>query len=371
MASVTLHDVSKSYDAAVPAVADLTLEVVDGEFMVLVGPSGCGKSTLLRMIAGFVAPSKGSITIGGRDVTDVRPRDRDVAMVFQSYALYPHMTVRQNLEFGLKRRRQPRATIDEQVSEAARVLELEPLLDRHPDTLSGGQRQRVAIGRAMVREPAVYLMDEPLSNLDAKLRVSMRSELARLHATLGVTTIYVTHDQTEAMTLGDRVCVLDGGVLQQVGEPRALYERPVNRFVAGFIGSPAMNFVEAEVIDDALVYGALRIPLDGRLRDELDGRRSVTVGIRPGDFDLDGDGAVRVTVTPELLEYLGGEQAVEFPLAERGERFVALVSPRAPIGLGRPLELCVASDRIHLFDHGSGLALRSGRDAVRRPLETR
>jgi ABC-type sugar transport system ATPase subunit len=368
MASVALRGVSKRYPGGgAPAVSELTLEVPDGEFMVLVGPSGCGKSTLLRMVAGFVAPTEGAISIGDRDVTRVRPRDRDVAMVFQSYALYPHMTVRENLEFGLKRRREPRAGIEAKTREAAAVLELEPLLDRRPDTLSGGQRQRVAIGRAMVREPAVYLMDEPLSNLDAKLRVSMRSELARLHATLGVTTVYVTHDQTEAMTLGDRVCVLESGVLQQVGSPRELYERPVNRFVAGFIGSPAMNFLPAELVDGALVHAALRVPLDDRLRLALDGRRSVVLGIRPDDLAFGDEGAVRFTVLPELLEYLGSEQAVEFSLTGGGERSVALVSPRAPVQLGAPLELSVDPDRIHLFDDDSGLAL--GRSAVDSPTQ--
>ncbi len=372
MASVALHGVSKQFDGGVTAVSDVTLEIPDGEFMVLVGPSGCGKSTLLRMVAGFAAPSAGSITIGERDVTAVRPRDRDVAMVFQSYALYPHMTVRQNLQFGLRRRRVARAEIEAKTAEVAEVLELAPLLDRHPETLSGGQRQRVAIGRAMVREPAVYLMDEPLSNLDAKLRVSMRSELARLHATLGVTTIYVTHDQTEAMTLGDRVCVLQGGVLQQVGSPRQLYERPRNRFVAGFIGSPAMNFLAAEVEDGALVHGALRVPIDARIAGALNGRRSAVLGIRPDDLDAGGDGAVRFTVVPQLLEYLGAQQAVEFSLGD-GERSTALVSPRARVGLGVPVELSAEAAAIHLFDADSGLALRpAGAEAgAERPLEIR
>jgi multiple sugar transport system ATP-binding protein len=362
MASLALHELTKVFGNDVAAVSGVELDVADGEFLVLVGPSGCGKSTLLRLIAGFERPTEGSVWIGDCDVTAVRPRERDIAMVFQSYALYPHMTVRGNLEFGMRRRREPAARIAAQTARAAEILELDGLLDRLPDTLSGGQRQRVAIGRAMVREPAVYLMDEPLSNLDAKLRVSMRSELARLHASLGVTTAYVTHDQTEAMTLGQRVCVLDRGVVQQVGTPRELYEQPRNLFVAGFIGSPAMNFVAAEVDDGALRHGPLRLPIDTRLAAALDGRREVLVGIRPCDFRLAGEpdaqtAGIAARVCPDHLEYHGAEQAIGFSLAA-GERLIALADARAPLALGRPLALCVDPEHVHVFDAADGRALR-------------
>ena len=249
MATVTFEHVWKKYGEVV-AVNDLNLEIQDGEFMVLVGPSGCGKTTSLRMIAGLEEISQGTMRIGDRVVNDLAPKDRDVAMVFQSYALYPHMTVRDNLAFGLKLRKVPKDEIKRRVDEAARTTELTNLLDRKPKQLSGGQRQRVALGRAIVREPAVFLMDEPLSNLDAKLRVATRAELARLHQRLKTTTVYVTHDQVEAMTMGDRIAVMSNGLLQQVGSPQDLYRTPVNRFVAGFIGSPSMNFVDVEVVRD-------------------------------------------------------------------------------------------------------------------------
>ena len=250
MAQIILDRVEKAYAGGVRAVDDLSLDVADGEFMVLVGPSGCGKSTALRSIAGLEEISGGTITIGDRVVNDLPPKDRDIAMVFQNYALYPHMTVEQNLAFGLELRKTPKAEIARRVGEAARMLGLEPYLGRKPGALSGGQRQRVAMGRAIVREPQAFLMDEPLSNLDARLRVSMRASLSQLHERLGVTTVYVTHDQVEAMTLGDRVAVLRDGRLQQVDTPQALYEAPVNLFVAGFIGSPAMNFVTAGLVRD-------------------------------------------------------------------------------------------------------------------------
>jgi multiple sugar transport system ATP-binding protein len=261
MARIELDGVSKVFAGEVMAVDDLSLSIEDGEFMVLVGPSGCGKSTVLRLVAGLEEVTDGEIRIGDRDVTDLRPKERDIAMVFQNYALYPHMTVRENIEFGLKLRRTPKAERDRRVLEAARILELEPLLERRPAALSGGQRQRVAMGRAMVREPQAFLMDEPLSNLDAKLRVQMRTQLARLRDRLETTTIYVTHDQVEAMTLGDRVAVLRDGVLQQVDTPQTLFGAPANLFVAAFIGSPSMNLVHATIEGGAAAFAGYRVPL--------------------------------------------------------------------------------------------------------------
>jgi multiple sugar transport system ATP-binding protein len=358
VASLALERVTKRFGEGDPAVSDVGLVVPDGEFLVLVGPSGCGKSTLLRLVAGLERASEGTIRIGDRDVTHAAARDRNVAMVFQSYALYPHMSVRQNLEFGMRRRREPAERIAARVARAAFVLELDALLDRLPGSLSGGQRQRVAIGRAMVREPEIYLMDEPLSNLDAKLRVTMRSELGQLHAELGTTTVYVTHDQTEAMTLGQRVCVLDRGTVQQVGTPRELYERPCNRFVAGFLGSPAMNFLDMQVVDGWLRRAGLEIPLDPRLGAMLDGRRDVVLGIRPSDFTLGTPWEVVIETAPTRLEYLGSEQAIRFVLAEGDEPIVALVDARAALTLGRPTRLGVDPGTVHLFDARSGVALR-------------
>src|SRR3954452_7411585 len=287
MGAIRLEHVWKTYDGGVDAVRDVSLEVADGEFVVLVGPSGCGKSTLLRMIAGLEQVTAGTVHIGERDVTTVLPPDRDIAMVFQNYALYPHMTVRRNLGFGLKQRGTDRGVIAERVGGIARMLGLEELLERRPAQLSGGQRQRVAIGRALVRDPSAFLLDEPLSNLDAKLRTSMRSELARLHERLKVTTVYVTHDQIEAMTLGDRVVVLRDGVVQQIDTPQALYRTPANLFVAAFIGSPAMNLVAAEAHGDRIAFAGheLSLPADSPLRG-LD--RRVILGLRPSAFELDG-----------------------------------------------------------------------------------
>ncbi len=267
MAEIVLDQVSKVYSGGVSGVSDLTLEIGDGEFMVLVGPSGCGKSTALRSIAGLEEITSGTISIGGRIVNDLPPKDRDIAMVFQNYALYPHMTVEQNLAFGLQQRKTPKGEIKTRVADVARMLGIEEYLKRKPAALSGGQRQRVAMGRAIVREPQAFLMDEPLSNLDAKLRVSMRASLLQLHTRLGVTTVYVTHDQVEAMTLGHRVCVLRDGQLQQVDTPQALYANPMNLFVAGFIGSPAMNFINAELVQDGgptVVFAGFRFPLPPR-----------------------------------------------------------------------------------------------------------
>ncbi len=287
MAGVQLQGITKVFDGEVRAVDSVDLDIEDGEFVVLVGPSGCGKSTLLRMIAGLEEVTEGTILLGGEDVTDVLERDRDIAMVFQNYALYPHMTVRRNLGFALRMKRIPAAERERRVDEAARILGLEELMERKPAALSGGQRQRVAMGRAMVREPAAFLMDEPLSNLDAKLRVAMRAELARLHERLGVTTIYVTHDQVEAMTLGQRVAVLRDGVLQQCGAPEQVYDHPVNLFVAAFIGSPAMNLVAGRLTAEALSFAGHALALPGR--SPLAGSdREVIIGLRPSDLELPG-----------------------------------------------------------------------------------
>src|SRR6187397_2475558 len=290
MATVTFENVQKMY-GDFQAVKDLNLEIGDGEFMVLVGPSGCGKTTALRMIAGLEEISDGRLLIGDRVVNEVAPKDRDIAMVFQSYALYPHMSVYDNLAFGLKLRKTPKADIERRVKDAAEILGLEKFLDRKPKALSGGQRQRVALGRAIVREPSVFLMDEPLSNLDAKLRVQTRAEIARLHQRLGTTTIYVTHDQVEAMTMGDRIVVMRDGLLQQVGSPQELYDHPVNVFVAGFIGSPAMNFfnVKADKTDGRTVLknDALELPVPDRLKSIVEGAEGeLTAGVRPEHFEI-------------------------------------------------------------------------------------
>ena len=285
MAKIVLDGVSKVFGNDVIAVNNVSLEIGDGEFMVLVGPSGCGKSTILRILAGLEEVTAGEIFIGEKQVTDLQPKDRDVAMVFQNYALYPHMTVEQNLGFGLKLRKMPKPEAKQRVAAASKILGLEPLMQRKPAELSGGQRQRVAIGRAMVREPMAFLMDEPLSNLDAKLRVQMRAELARLHERLATTTVYVTHDQVEAMTLGQRVAVLKDGILQQVDTPQHLYNHPANLFVAAFIGSPPMNLVEADVADRSLAFGGftLPVPADAGL-EPYHGRRLI-LGIRPSDLE--------------------------------------------------------------------------------------
>jgi multiple sugar transport system ATP-binding protein len=301
MATVTFDHLYKRYGDDVIAVNDLNLEIQDGEFLVLVGPSGCGKTTALRCVAGLEEISEGRLLIGDRVVNDVAPKDRDIAMVFQSYALYPHMTVFDNLAFGLKLRKTKKEEIKRRVDEAARILGLEKLLDRKPKALSGGQRQRVALGRAIVREPSVFLMDEPLSNLDAKLRVQTRAEIARLHQRLGTTTIYVTHDQVEAMTMGDRICVMRDGLLQQVGSPQDLYDHPANVFVAGFIGSPSMNFATTRSGDgDELYLGNARLDLKGdhaRVAGERPKGSNLLIGFRPEHLELangQGDGAVQI-----------------------------------------------------------------------------
>jgi multiple sugar transport system ATP-binding protein len=379
---IVLEDVTKVYPGGVRAVDDVSLEIESGEFMVLVGPSGCGKSTLLRMIAGLEEVTEGWITIGDRDVTDLAPRHRDIAMVFQNYALYPHMTVRKNLGYGLKVRKLPNAEIERRVDDVARLLGLEEYLDRRPAALSGGQRQRVAMGRAIVREPAAYLMDEPLSNLDAKLRVAMRAELARLHDRLQTTTVYVTHDQIEAMTLGQRVTVMRNGLIQQVGAPQELYRDPANLFVAAFLGSPSMNLVDATVDDDHVEFAAFRLPLAPGRRPVRPGR--VILGIRPDDFEdvVFGDpGLPTVDVQVAVLEELGSEDHVIFPvdaqrveaeelrdvnededaqlLAEGDSLFTARVDPRTSAAVGGKVTLAVNPAGFHFFDPETGQTLRA------------
>jgi multiple sugar transport system ATP-binding protein len=354
MASVTFDHVWKRYGEVV-AVQDLNLEIQDGEFLVLVGPSGCGKTTSLRMIAGLETVTEGQVRIGDRVVNDLEPRDRDIAMVFQSYALYPHMSVRDNLAFGLKLRKIPKDEINRRVEEAARMTELANLLDRKPKELSGGQRQRVALGRAIVREPAVFLMDEPLSNLDAKLRVQTRAEISRLHQRLGTTTVYVTHDQVEAMTMGDRIAVMSEGLLQQVGTPQELYEHPTNRFVAGFIGSPSMNFVDAVVTqqDGGLVArlgdtAAARLPAGVSLPTGADG--NVTLGFRPEHLSPEANGAQTATirVRTDVVEFLGNEELLHVTAEDR--RLLALVDASMRVKPGDVLDLHVPLQHLHVFD---------------------
>jgi multiple sugar transport system ATP-binding protein len=324
MADIVLDKVGKRFADGTVAVRDVDLEIADGEFVILVGPSGCGKSTTLNMIAGLEDISSGELRIGGERVNDKAPRDRDIAMVFQSYALYPNMTVRENMAFPLKLAKLDKATIETKVSEAAKVLELTELLDRRPANLSGGQRQRVAMGRAIVRSPKAFLMDEPLSNLDAKLRVQMRTVVSRLQKKLGTTTVYVTHDQTEAMTLGDRVVIMRGGAVQQIGPPQELYDEPANLFVAGFIGSPSMNFLSAVVEDSTLRTGLGQVPLDDRLRAALTGSdapRELILGIRPEHFEdaalVDesaGRRGLEFTAPVDLVESMGSDKYVYFTL---------------------------------------------------------
>ena len=385
MAEVVLDQIDKVYPNGFHAVHELSLEVSDGEFLVLVGPSGCGKSTALRMIAGLEEISAGKLAIGGRIVNDVPPKDRDIAMVFQNYALYPHMTVFDNIGFALKLKKVDKDEIDRRVREAARILELEENLERKPGQLSGGQRQRVAMGRAIVRQPAAFLMDEPLSNLDAKLRVQMRAEIARIQRNLGVTTIYVTHDQTEAMTMGDRVAVLKGGILQQVDAPQTLYDRPGNLFVAAFIGSPSMNLFESELTEAdgrwTVAIGSQRVVLDPaifetRPRLRSFGGRRVIVGIRPEDLDdvildpsIPEDQRIRVEI--ELVEALGAEIMAHFTIdaaaAETGDpdaieevgaagttKAVARLDPRSGVKLRESAELGIHTARLHFFDIDTG-----------------
>ena len=378
MADLVLDHLSKVYPGGVVAVDDVSLRIGDGEFIVLVGPSGCGKSTLLRLIAGLEEASAGTISIGGGEVTTLAPRRRDVAMVFQSYALYPHMNVRQNIGYGLKVRRTPKDETKRRVEEVAALLGLEKLLDRRPAQLSGGQRQRVAMGRAIVREPKAFLMDEPLSNLDAKLRVGMRASLAQLHQRLGVTTVYVTHDQTEAMTLGQRVAVINEGRVLQCDTPQRLYDSPENVFVAAFIGTPAMNLAEAAIDGDDVVFGGFRLRLDERRRPE-GAPAKVILGIRPEAFEESATpGASSLEVTPAVVEELGSEAHIFFPvnappvtaeILERSESdeatllpeskalFAARLGPETRARVGVPLDLAVNPARLHFFDTNTGARL--------------
>jgi multiple sugar transport system ATP-binding protein len=389
MAEIAYEHVFKVFPDGTEAVHDLELEIRDGELMVLVGPSGCGKTTALRMLAGLEEITEGEIRIGDRIVNDLTPKDRDVAMVFQSYALYPHMTVADNLAFGLKLRKLPKKEVKERVQRAARILQIEEFLKRKPRALSGGQRQRVAMGRAIVREPQAFLMDEPLSNLDAKLRVQMRAEIHQLQRRLGVTTIYVTHDQVEAMTMGDRVAVMNAGHLQQVDTPQVLYDQPVNEFVAGFIGSPSINLVESELARSnghlEVSLGEHRLAVDDQIARNRSGLaeyvgRNIILGIRPEDFEdtrvePDAPADRRIRVTADLTEPLGSEVLVHFgteatgvvssaAAADVGEdaevrlgededvstRLVARVSPKSRIALGQEVELAVDTSRLYFFD---------------------
>ncbi len=349
MATVAFNEASRVYPGSdKPAVNKLDLHIEDGEFMVLVGPSGCGKSTALRMLAGLEEVNEGTIQIGDRDVTHRPPKERDIAMVFQNYALYPHMTVADNMGFALKMQGVPKDDRAKRVREAAELLGLVEYLDRKPKALSGGQRQRVAMGRAIVRNPQVFLMDEPLSNLDAKLRVATRTQIAELQNRLGVTTVYVTHDQVEAMTMGDRVAVLNFGVLQQVDTPLHLYDNPVNKFVAGFIGSPAMNLLEADVTDGGVQVGSYKIPVERSVMASAGGDKTVTVGVRPEAFRVADDGLpVHVVVVEEL-----GADAFLYGTAEHNEQhqqIVARIDARMPVEKGSMIHLAAVPHKLHLF----------------------
>jgi ABC-type sugar transport system ATPase subunit len=371
MAEVRLDHVTKRFDDEVVALDDLTLEVADGEFLILVGPSGCGKTTALRIVAGLEKATDGTVQIGDRMVNDVTPRDRDIAMVFQNYALYPHMTVRKNLAFGLKERRMPKPEIERRVREVSAILGLDELMRRRPAQLSGGQRQRVAMGRALVREPAAFLLDEPLSNLDAKLRVQMRAELKRIHQRLGITTIYVTHDQVEAMTLGDRIVVMSNGRVQQVGRPQVVYRRPANVFVAGFIGSPPMNLLRGRADGRQVRAGELSIATSAPAGD-------VAVGLRPEDLRPARDGMPTLEFEVEVVEPLGNEvvvhgavagtvvetgaeeeQEIPIPIALETARapMTAIFEPDAEPAPGDRIRLGIAPERVHLFDLRTGLAI--------------
>ncbi|MCO7202288.1 sn-glycerol-3-phosphate ABC transporter ATP-binding protein UgpC [Microbacterium sp. CnD16-F] len=356
MASVTFDNATRLYPGGTrPAVDKLNLEVADGEFLVLVGPSGCGKSTSLRMLAGLEEVNSGSIRIGDRDVTDVPPKDRDIAMVFQNYALYPHMTVAENMGFALKIAGVGKEERAARVLEAAKLLDLEQYLTRKPKALSGGQRQRVAMGRAIVRQPQVFLMDEPLSNLDAKLRVQTRTQIASLQRRLGVTTVYVTHDQTEALTMGDRIAVLKDGLLQQVGTPRDLYEKPNNVFVAGFIGSPAMNLFPASLADGGIQFGTEVVPLDRDTVGRATGSQ-VTVGVRPEDLEVGPADGRGLAVQVDLVEELGADGYLYGHVDIDGKRtdVVARVDGRNHPNAGETVTLAAKPGHVHAFDIESG-----------------
>jgi multiple sugar transport system ATP-binding protein len=385
MATVQFAEVSKQFDTDVLAVDGLSLDVAEGEFLILVGPSGCGKTTALRMVAGLEEVTSGEIRIGGRLVNDLPPTQRDIAMVFQNYALYPHMTVADNIGFPLRQQRVKKRELKQRVDDVARLLSIEELLARRPRELSGGQRQRVAIGRALVRRPQVFLMDEPLSNLDAKLRVQMRAELISLHARVGITTIYVTHDQTEAMTLGDRVVVMKKGVVQQVDTPDRLYRMPANTFVAGFIGSPAMNFFHGRVEQGMLALGPHKFELPENVTHDLRGvQGDVIVGVRPEDLLLGGDDSVAIPAQVEISERLGPEvlvhlRAADLPVADVGAEatsgddrqsrqldgaIVARFDPDFSSSAGNTVSLGLNREKIRLFDSQSGDSLLSRENTV-------
>jgi sn-glycerol 3-phosphate transport system ATP-binding protein len=344
LATINIVDLKKNY-GSVPAVKGVNLSVADGELIVLVGPSGCGKSTLLRMVAGLETVSDGRVEIAGRNVNKAEPAERDIAMVFQNYALYPHMTVRGNLEYGLKNRGTPRADIDRRVTEAAEILEIGPMLDRKPRELSGGQRQRVAMGRAIVREPAAFLFDEPLSNLDAKLRVQMRVEIRRLQRRLKTTSLYVTHDQLEAMTLADRLVVMNGGLVEQIGTPVEVYDRPASLFVAGFIGSPPMNLIPVATFRNSEQGAALRMPAGTDI-----------VGIRPDDLVVDrpAEPSIRLEAKVELLEPIGGESHLHVSLGETGQTVILSVPGRPAFAEGANIPVYARIDAMHPFNSGTG-----------------
>jgi multiple sugar transport system ATP-binding protein len=364
MADIRIESVTKRY-GALEVLKDFSLDVRDGEFVVFVGPSGCGKSTMLKILAGLEAASSGRVLLGGRDVTDVAPGDRDVAMVFQNYALYPHLTVRKNMGFGLKMRGTPAAEIDRRVSEAAATLDIGHLLDRKPKQLSGGQRQRVALGRAIVREPQAFLMDEPLSNLDAKLRVQMRAEIGALHKRIGVTTIYVTHDQIEAMTMADRIVLMRDGEVQQIASPDEIFAKPANLFVAGFIGSPGMNLVPGQVTGGEQkglrVLGVdVTAPKGPGLKEG-----PVIAGLRPEHLSLGTNGPATITVEPTLVESLGSEKYVHFdvpggPAAFDGASgtMIARLIDAGPVSAGTPLRLSFDPAKLHLFDATTHRAIK-------------
>jgi sn-glycerol 3-phosphate transport system ATP-binding protein len=357
MASIGIRDVSKIYNGGVHAVNSVSLDIEDGEFIVLVGPSGCGKSTLLRMVAGLETISEGQVTIGSRTVNDVDPADRDIAMVFQNYALYPHMTVYENLAYGLKNRKTPKAEIDGRVAEAARMLEIEPYLERKPRALSGGQRQRVAMGRAIVRKPSAFLFDEPLSNLDAKLRVSMRGEIKRLQRRVGTTSIYVTHDQLEAMTLADRLVVLNGGRIEQIGRPLDVYHTPASTFVASFIGSPAMNLVRGELHGSRLAIGPALIDLGNSVPTQ----GAVTVGLRAEDLRSARPGEAALPFRIDYVEELGAQRLIHGHVGD--QPVTAALSPEVP--LADEMALALPVGRLHFFDLGTGARIDWANGAFR------
>src|SRR5438128_9302270 len=353
MASVVLHDVAKRYGDNPPVITGINLEIQEREFMVLVGPSGCGKSTLLRMVAGLEEITSGTIEIGGRVVNDVPPKDRDIAMVFQSYALYPHMNVRENLEFGLKIRGTPAAEIDRMVNDAAKILGLEGLLERRPKDLSGGQRQRVALGRAIVREPAVFLFDEPLANLDAKLRVQMRAEIKRLHQSIRTTSVYVTHDQVEAMTLGDRLIVMNAGRAEQIGAPMEVYENPATLFVAGFMGSPSMNFLRGEATTDGrfVFDGGAALDFRGTLPGPL-APGNITLGIRPEHLEACSAADAVVAAQVEMVEALGADNLAHVRFD--GQALIARLPHHLHPEVGATLHLRPQAGRWYAFDTTTG-----------------